>query len=177
MATRETTSPDWDPRWGEWETRGAYFFYKAMWHDARPTARQFLARGCHDNRQTDANGTPSPQILNGCRVFDWTLRSKLDPCPWPPGCSRACFVMPSCLCMANRGLLAALTGSRRPASRQMHMLHIVASVTHGDRQSNGPERSSVRSRSRDLSTSRSFCRRRIPWNDSPPPIDLRLCRC
>lgn len=44
-----------------------------MWHAGRATARQLLARGCHDNRQTDANETPSPSISNGCRGSYWPL--------------------------------------------------------------------------------------------------------
>lgn len=99
------------------------------------SASSRLARGCHDNRQTDANETPSPQMLNGCRVFDWLLRYRLDPSFRPPMLSSRLFcdgkLQQSAICMAKRGLLATLTGCRYPALRRMQMLHMAASETHG----------------------------------------------
>lgn len=101
----------------------------------RATPRRLLARGCHDNRQTDANETPSPSISQRLQVFYWPLR-----CPVPaPLRGPMLFSRLSCslvrwhaaaIC-SGRGLLAALTGCRSLALRRMRMLQTAASRPHG----------------------------------------------
>ncbi|KAB5577651.1 hypothetical protein GE09DRAFT_526779 [Coniochaeta sp. 2T2.1] len=120
-----------------------------MWHSGRATARQLLARGCHDNRQTDANETPSLPVTNGSRGCDWLLDSPSFHLVLSP----FSFSRLSC---DGKLQQSAVTGPPDgldwlPVSR----LETYADAAYGlhrdptgHRQSNGSARSVVRSRSR-----------------------------
>lgn len=128
----------------------------------RVTARWASSASVPRSRQTNANETPSPSILNGYRGSHWLSYTTLFlPC-WP---TRLFYLpMASCSGLQSSAVTGAVTGPPDVFEwLRMSSLETAASgcmeapvAPRETVQSNGPARSEMRSRSRDLSAFHSL---------------------